>query len=202
MRAVLSDGRRFDAALLRGEDTPARIWHVTVPNGDAVLVGFTVQTKNGRVDRYPERNASCGRKAVGTETGRQSLPAGVTAVVAEPSCLAFFEQGKPSPSLPGPLPGEKLSDLLAAEQPVRWSLGATAWYGYGLAGTARVELRTSNGLTVTMDAVPDPWDQGVTLFAAPIPGGAEFSAGLSITGYDAAGGKLWQDGPGTPATPR
>ncbi|GAA1660604.1 hypothetical protein GCM10009733_067940 [Nonomuraea maheshkhaliensis] len=202
VRAVLSDGRRLDAAFQRGKGTPARIWHVTIPNGDAVLVGFTVRTENGRVDRYPETNPSCGRKAVGTETGRQSLPAGMTAVVAEPSCLAFFEQGKPSPSLPGPLPGEKLSDLLTAERPVRWSYGATAWYGYGPAGTARVELRTSNGLTVTMDAVPDQSDQGVTLFAAPIPKGAEFSAGMSITGYDAAGGKLWQDGPRTPATPR
>ncbi|MFI6627728.1 hypothetical protein ACIBI7_02635 [Nonomuraea fuscirosea] len=202
VRALLSDGRRLDAVFLRGKDTPARIWHVTIPNGDAVLVGFTVKTKNGRLDRYPERNVSCGRKAVGAETGRQSLPAGMTAVVAEPSCLAFFEHGKPSPSLPGPLPGEKLSDLLTADRPVRWSTGATAWYGYGPAGTARVELRTSNGLTVTMDAVADQWDQGVTLFAAPIPKGAEFSAGMSITGYDAAGVKLWQDGPRTPATPR
>ncbi|PRX70280.1 hypothetical protein B0I32_101368 [Nonomuraea fuscirosea] len=38
----------------------------------------------------------------------------------------------------------------------------------------------------------------VTRFAAPIPKGAEFSAGMSITGYDAAGAKLWQDGPRTP----
>ncbi|MEU8395706.1 hypothetical protein AB0C28_10995 [Nonomuraea sp. NPDC048892] len=201
VRAVLSDGRRLDAAFLRGKGTPARIWHVTVPNGDAVLVGFTVRTKDGRVDRYPETNPSCGRKAVGTEAGRQSLAAGVTVLVAEPSCLAFFEHGEPSPSLPGPLPGERLSDLLTAERPVRWSYGATAWYGYGPAGTARVELRTSNGLTVTMDAVPDQWDQGVTLFAAPIPKGAQFAAGMSITGYDAAGTKLWQDGPMTQDKP-
>ncbi|GAA3658572.1 hypothetical protein GCM10022224_022480 [Nonomuraea antimicrobica] len=189
--AVLSDGRRLDAAFLRGKDTPAPIWHVTIPAGDVALAALTVKTKDGRIDRHPQTDPSCARKAAGTEADRQALPAGVTALVVAPSCLAFFENGAPAPGLPGPLPGEKLSDLLTSDRPVYWTYGDTAWYGYASADTAKVELHSSNGLTATAEAVPDRFGQDVALFALPLPEGARFASGTTAIGYDAEGKKLW-----------
>ncbi|GAA2204389.1 hypothetical protein GCM10009850_003340 [Nonomuraea monospora] len=189
--AVLSDGRRVEAAFLRGAGTPAPIWHLTIPNGGVTVAGFTVRPQDGPLERHPEPDRTCGRRAVSVE--RQPLAAGVSAAVAEPSCLAFFfEGGQVDTSMFGPLPGGKLSDLLGAGQPVRWGRGTSTWYGYAPAGTARVELVTSNGLTGTAEAVPDRFGQGVTLFAAPIPEGGELSAGMVIKGFDAGGRQLWK----------
>ncbi|MFB4281685.1 hypothetical protein ACBJ59_40795 [Nonomuraea sp. MTCD27] len=197
VEAVLSDRRRIRAEILRGTGTPAPIWHVTIQTGDVVLGGFSVRKEDGRIERFPETDKGCGRKAVTTETGRQALPAGVTALVVEPSCMAFFENGEPSASLPGPLPGERLSDLLGPDRPLYWAHGAGTWYGYARAGTATIKLVTANGLTTTAEAVPDQWGQGVVLFAAPAPKGGDFSAGMVTTGYGADGEELWQDGPVT-----
>ncbi|MGR6916423.1 hypothetical protein ACU635_19450 [[Actinomadura] parvosata] len=191
--AVLSDGRRVRAAFLRGAGTPAAIWHVTIPNGDVVVSGFTMKPKDGPLERHPEPDRTCGRRAVSAEAGRQPLAAGLSAVVAEPACVAFFEGGQVDTSLPGPLPGEKLSDLLDAGRPVQWRRGTATWYGYALPGTARVELVTSNGRTSTVEAVPDRFGQGVTLFGGPIPEGGEFNAGTVIRGFDADGKQLWRN---------
>ncbi|TYB68615.1 hypothetical protein FXF51_12425 [Nonomuraea sp. PA05] len=188
--AVLSDGRRVEAAFLRGTGAPAPIWHLTIPYGDVTVAAFTLQPQDGPLERHPEPDRTCGRRAVSVE--RQRLAAGVSAVVAEPSCLAFFEGGQVETSLPGPLPGEKLSDLLGPDQPVRWGRGKDTWYGYAPAGTARVELVTSNGLTGTAEAVPDRFGQGVTLFAARIPEGGDLSAGMVVKGFDAGGRQLWK----------
>ncbi|UBU10601.1 hypothetical protein [Nonomuraea gerenzanensis] len=190
--AVLSDGTRVRAGFLRGTGTPAPIWHVTIPRGDVIVSGFTVQPENGPLERHPEPDRTCGRRAAGAE--RQQVAAGVSAAVAAPGCVAFFEGDQVDTSLPGPLPGEKLSGLLDAERPMWWRRGRSTWYGYALPGTARVELVTSNGLTSTATAVPDRFGQGVTLFAGPVPEGGEFSAGMVVKGFDAAGEQLWQSG--------
>ncbi|MFC5829214.1 hypothetical protein [Nonomuraea insulae] len=194
VEAVLSDGRRVRAGFLRGKGAPAAIWHVTIPSGDVVLAGFTVTPQDGPLERYPEAGKSCGRKGVTIDAGRQALPEDMAALVVPPSCLAFFWHGEPTASLAGPLPGEKLSDLLW-DRPAKWTRGAAAWYGYAPKGTTSVHLVTSNGRTATAKAVPDRWGQGVTLFAGPWPEGGDFSAGTYLVGYDAGGAKLWQDGP-------
>ncbi|MFB4264928.1 hypothetical protein [Nonomuraea sp. GTA35] len=192
VEAVLSDGRRLPATFRRGTGTPAPIWYVTIPSSDAEVAGFTMKRKDRPLGLFPETRKDCGQQAMRSDTPRHPLPAGVTALVSEPNCLAFWENDELVMGLAGPLPGTRLSDLLSAEQPVRWGRGTHAWYGYALAGTARIEVTSSNGVTGTAQAAPDPWEQGVALFAAPIPEGADFSAGMVVKGFDAGGKQLWQ----------
>ncbi|MEV0387265.1 hypothetical protein [Nonomuraea sp. NPDC050643] len=195
VEAVLSDGRHVAASFLRGKDTPARIWYVTVPGGDVVVAGFTLKAKGRPLEHIAEYDKGCARKAARSDAPHQRLPAGITALVGEPGCMAFWQNGKVVPALPGPLPGGRLSDLLGPGQVVRWAQHANAWYGYAPGGTAKVEVVTTNGVTVTADGVPDQWGQGVALFAAPTPAGADFSAGTVVTGYDADGKELWRSDP-------
>ncbi|MEQ4721346.1 hypothetical protein [Nonomuraea sp. B19D2] len=193
--AVLFDGRRVRASFLRGTGTPHPVWHVSVPLGTQVG-GFVVKAK-GQPDRQlPEYDKSCGRQAARSETAPTTLPAGVTALV-QPGCAAFWESGEMVPALPGFVPGGKLSGLIDAERPVRWAHGDKAWYGYALAGTAKVEIRMKGGVTGTAEAAPDPWGQGVALFAAAVPKGSDFGTS-ALTGYDAGGKELWRYDPTTP----
>ncbi|MET7327738.1 hypothetical protein [Nonomuraea sp. NPDC005650] len=195
--AVLSDGQRVRASFLRGKDTPRRVWHVSVPLG-AEVGGFIVKMKGKPDKQLPNYDKGCVRRAASSEAAPQTLPAGVTALVT-PSCTTFWENGEVAGALPGPLPGARLGDLLDAEQPVRWAIGKKAWYGYAPAGTAKVELRAKGG-TATAEAVPDAWEQNVTLFAAPALKGADETA--SLTGYDAGGKVLWRYEPPRYPTPK
>jgi hypothetical protein len=185
VEAVLSDGRRIGATFLRGTGTPAPVWHLRAPL-DAELSGFVRRLKGGRDETIPAAGKGCGKKAARSAAPRHPLPAGVTTLL-EGNCLAFWEGGKLVPSLPGPLPGGKLSDLLGPEQPMWSSQGEHAWYGYALPGTA--EIRVKGGVSATAATTPDPWGQGVTMFAASWKG--DFSAKVTFTGYDAGGKELW-----------
>ncbi|MEW1843111.1 hypothetical protein AB0392_34665 [Nonomuraea angiospora] len=186
--AVLNDERRVRASFLRGTGTPHPVWHVSVPRGTEVG-GFIVKAK-GKPDRQvPNYNKACTKRAARSEATPQTLPAGITALLA-PGCAAFWENGEMVAALPGPLPGARLSDLLDAERPVQWISHKTAWYGYALAGTAKVEFRMKDGATATAEAVPDAWGQNVTLFAAPAPKGGDET--VALTGYDAGGKQLWR----------
>lgn len=102
----------------------------------AVLVSEEHRELLAAVDRPPRRQ----REALVLRyrldlSERENVIMGIARADVARVTFAFPGGGKPSPSLPGPLPGERLSDLLTAERPVRWSTGAstgaTAWYGYG-----------------------------------------------------------------------
>ncbi|SEG31586.1 hypothetical protein SAMN05444920_102555 [Nonomuraea solani] len=194
IEAVLGDGRKVPAAFLRGKGTPASIWHVTVPGGEVKVAGFLLKVKDRPSRSIPVAGNDCASTAARSDAARQRLAAGISALVSEPSCLAFWQNDRLIPSLEGPLPGGKLSDMLGTGQRVQWRLGANTWYGYAPAGTVTVKAVTTNGVTVTADAVPDQWGQGVTLFAAATPEGADFSAGTVVTGHDAGGEELWRSG--------
>ncbi|MBE1585711.1 hypothetical protein ACFPOI_46580 [Nonomuraea angiospora] len=189
--AVLSDGRQIRGSFLRGTGAPRPVWHVGVPLG-AEVGGFLMKLKNKPVKQVPIYAKDCARQAARSDTTRHTLPAGVTTLLA-PNCVAFWERGEVMPSLPGPLPGGKLSDLLDEERPTRWIDGYKSWYGYALAGTVKVEATMKNGITATADAAPDPWGQGVALFAAPKPTAKEFTgSNVVLKGYGADGKELWR----------
>ncbi|TMR94248.1 hypothetical protein [Nonomuraea basaltis] len=189
VEAVLSDGRRVRAEFLRGEGAPLRVWHASVPR-DAEVGGYVLKVHGRAARPVPTFDKACGRQDASSEAGRLALPAGITAHLSG-SCMAFWEAGKMVPGLPGPVPGRKLSEQFDARWPAYWSHGKRAWYGYAPAGTAKVVLALKRGGTATAEAVPDPWGQGVTLFAALTPKGADFGEGATLTGYGADGKELW-----------
>ncbi|MFI9835887.1 hypothetical protein ACIHFD_02560 [Nonomuraea sp. NPDC051941] len=190
VEAVLYDGRRVRASFLRDTGAPYPVWHVSVPRGTEVG-GFVMKAKGKPDQQVPKYSKSCTKRAERSEAARQTLPAGITALLV-PGCMAFWENGEAAP-LPGPLPGARLSDVLDAARPVQWISNEKAWYGYAPAGTVKVELRMKGGATATAEAVPDAWGQNVTLFAAPVPKGApKGGETVALTGYDAGGKELWR----------
>lgn len=189
VEAVLSDGRRVRAEFLRGEGAPQRVWHVSVPLG-AQVAGYTLKVRGQAARPIPGFTKACGRNVASSESDRLALSEGVAAYLSG-ACLAFWEDGEMVPSLPGPVPGGKLGDLLDARRPAYWSHGDRAWYGYAPAGTAKVVITFTAGASATAQAVPDPWGQGVTLFAGRTPKGADFGEVAVLKGYGADGNELW-----------
>ncbi|MFC4009783.1 hypothetical protein ACFOY2_21320 [Nonomuraea purpurea] len=192
IEAVLADGRRVRAEFLRGKDTPVRIWYVKLPF-DADLLAFSRKVKGESQEKIERFDKGCDRRATISEAPRLSLPANVSALLTDRGCVAFWEGGEIVHSLPGPLPGVKLSQLFGPERKLWYGNGNNAWYGYAPAGTVKVTATMENGVTVTAETTPDPWGQGVAFFAGPKTEGADFSAGMTITGYDADGKELWRD---------
>jgi hypothetical protein len=190
VEAVLSDGRRVRAEFFRGDGAPQRVWHVAVPL-DAEVGGYVMKARDAAAKPIPERDKACGRQATGSDAGRLTLDTGVTALLSG-NCVAFWENGEMGVALPGPVPGWKLSDLLDAERPAYWAGAGHAWYGYAPAGTAKVEITMKGGATATARAVPDPWGQGVTVFAGPKPAGGYWGPAATLTGYGADGKELWR----------
>ncbi|GAA3260679.1 hypothetical protein [Nonomuraea helvata] len=191
--AVLSDGRQIRGSFLRGTGTPRPVWYVNVPLG-AEVGGFLMKLKDKPVKQVPIYTKDCARQAARSDATHHTLPAGVTALLT-PDCVAFWEGSEVVPSLPGPLPDGKLSDLLDQERPTRWIDGEKTWYGYALAGTVKVVATRKNGTTATADAAPDPWGQDVALFAAR-ESARKFTVGdVVLKGYDADGKELWRKDP-------
>ncbi|MGI5288683.1 hypothetical protein ACQEVF_35800 [Nonomuraea polychroma] len=189
VEAVLSDGRRVRAEFLRGEGTPLPFWHVSVPL-DAEVGGYVLKVQGQAARPVATFDKACGRQASASEADRLALSAGITAYLSG-SCMTFWEDGELVPALPGPVPGAKLSAQFDARRPAYWSHGDNAWYGYAPAGTAKVVITLKVGGTATAAAVPDPWGQGVTLFAGLTPKGTDFGEGATLTGYDAHGKEVW-----------
>ncbi|MCK2217387.1 hypothetical protein MF672_026885 [Actinomadura sp. ATCC 31491] len=189
VEAVLSDGSRVRAAFLRPEGAPGRLWHVAVPLG-ARVGGYLVRTRGAEPRAVPVVDKTCGRTVSAAEPGGVSLPADVTARL-NGSCLAFREGGELVPALPGPVPGSRLSEQFGGRFPAYWAHGERAWYGYAPAGTAKVVITWKGGGRAEAAATPDPWGQGVALFAGQGPEGADY-AETRLTGYGAGGEELWQ----------
>ncbi|MFI6496344.1 hypothetical protein [Nonomuraea typhae] len=191
--AVTADGTRLPAALVPVKGGPAPVWAIRYPR-DTEIAAFAVREKGRELERIVMMDRSCW-KADRPEGRGQTLAGGVSAHISAPSCLHFWKDGKPQPGSFDRLPGTALRHVLGKERPVQWSEAKGVWYGFALAGTARVEGVSKTG-RVSAQTVPDPWGHGVVLFAAPTP--AEVAKkglnwpGLSFTGYAADGSVLWE----------
>ncbi|WP_157245898.1 hypothetical protein [Nonomuraea typhae] len=191
--AVTADGTRLPAAIVPVKGGPAPVWAVRYPRGTKIAA-FAFREKGRELERIVMMDRSCW-KADRPEGAGQALPGGVSAHISAPSCLHFWKDGKAQPGSFDRLPGTTLRHVIGKERPVQWSEAKGVWYGFALAGTARVEGVSRTG-RVSARTVPDPWGHGVVLFAAPTPEEVTKKGlnwpDLSLTGYAADGSVLWE----------
>ncbi|MGN9844688.1 hypothetical protein ACTMTI_41830 [Nonomuraea sp. H19] len=198
--AVLKDGTRIHGSFLSAPGAPARAWYVKYPYGTQIAA-HVFKVKGRQLEQVWHTRHDCwGAKP---SQGRpHALTRGITALLHVNNCLLFAKGSKRLPGYSEPVPGGKLRDILAAEHPLEWVQHKTDWYGFTLPGTARVEVALKGGGTATADTVPDPWGQGVLLFAGAVPEKAGKPGiswpGLRFTGYDAAGQVVWTYKPRSP----
>jgi hypothetical protein len=200
--AVLPDGRRLPAAFLSAKGAPARIWYVK-HTLDTRIAAFAIKEKGKQLERVTLTRHDCWE--VKQQEGRgHAMAQGITAVLHAGNCVRFWKDGKALPGSYEPIPGGKLSAMIAAERPLQWGQEKTDWYGFALPGTARVEVTLQDGgtATATAERTPDPWGQGVVLFAGTVPEKAGkrgiFWRGMRFTGFDEAGRVLWTYEPKEP----
>ncbi|TMR16484.1 hypothetical protein ETD86_25075 [Nonomuraea turkmeniaca] len=190
--AVLSDGRRIHGAFASAPGAPARVWYVRYPYGTEIAA-HVFKVRGRQLEQVWHTRHDCW-EATPSEGRAHALPRGITAALLEENCVRFWK-GKKSLGGFEPIPGGTLKDLIAAERPLEWRQLNTDWHGFTLPGTARVEVALKGGGTATADTMPDPWGQGVVMFAGPVPEKAGKQGimwpGLRFTGYDAAGRVVW-----------
>ncbi|MDP4509170.1 hypothetical protein [Nonomuraea turcica] len=192
--AVLKDGRRIRGAFVSAPGAPARVWYVRYPYGTDVAA-FAFKVKGRQLEQVSHTRHDCW-EADRSQGRAHALPRGtITAVLFPDNCTRFWKGNQQLPGTFEPIPGGKLSDMIAAERPLEWAQHKTDWYGFTLPGTARVEVKLKGGDTATADTMPDPWGQGVLMFVGPVPEKAGKPGiiwpGLRFTGYDAAGRVVW-----------
>ncbi|MEV6151668.1 hypothetical protein AB0L53_15110 [Nonomuraea sp. NPDC052129] len=200
--AVLEDGRRLPATLTRGKDLPAPVWWVRYPR-DAKVRAFAYKVRGKQIEQVDlTRRGWCWEDKKPLDAGHV-FPGGLTANLHDGTCVKWWKDGKEQPGSFQPAPGGKLSDMIAVpELPLQWAGGREEWYGFTVPGTAKVDVTLKGGGRLTASTVPDPWDQGVLLFAGPVPkavGNQGLSwPGMRFTGYGADGGVLWTYEPKEP----
>ncbi|MBT2227216.1 hypothetical protein [Nonomuraea sp. NEAU-A123] len=192
--AVLEDGRRLPATLIRGKDLPAPVWWVKYPL-DAKIGAFTYKVRGKQLEQIRLSRQWCWGDKKPLDAGHV-FDGGLTADLHDGSCVKWWKDGKEQPGSFQPAPGGKLSDLVAApERPLNWSSHLGQWYGFTLPGTAKVDVTLKGGRHATASTVPDPWGQGVVLFAGTVPKADTkqglFWPGMRFTGYAADGRVLW-----------
>ncbi|MEU7852607.1 hypothetical protein [Nonomuraea sp. NPDC049141] len=192
--AVLEDGRRLPATLMRGKDLPAPVWWVKYPR-DAKIGAFAYKVRGKQIEQLDRHREWCWSDNKPLDAGHV-FDGGLTANLHDGACIKWWKNGKEQPSSFQPAPGGKLSDLIAApELPLKWSANKGQWYGFTVPGTAKVDITLKEGGRATANTVPDPWGQGVLLFAGPAPEAAIrqglFWPGVRFTGYGADGRVLW-----------
>jgi hypothetical protein len=203
IEAVMEDGRRLPATLMRGKDLPAPVWWVRYPR-DAKLGAFVYKVRGKQLEQVESRQRSwCWDDKKPLDAGHV-FAGGLTAHLYADACVKWTKDGKEQPGSFQPAPGGKLSDMIAApELPLKWSSHKGQWYGFTLPGTAKVDITLKDGGHATASTVPDPWGQGVRLFAGPVPEAATkqglFWPGVRLTGYGADGRVLWTYEPKEPS---
>ena len=199
--AVLEDGRRLPATLIRGKDLPAPVWWVKYPL-DAKVGAFAYKVRGKQIEQIRLSRQWCWDDKKPLDAGHV-FDGGLTANLHDGSCVKWWKDGKEQPGSFQPAPGGKLSDLIAApELPLKWSSHLGRWYGFTLAGTAKVDVTLNGGGHAAASTVPDPWGQGVMLFAGTVPKADTkqglFWPGIRFTGYTADGSVLWTYEPKEP----
>lgn len=193
--AVLDDGRRLPATLMRGKDLPAPVWWVRYPR-DAKLGAFVYKVRGKQLEQiWLNHLGWCWEDKKPLDAGHV-FDSGLTASLHDGTCIKWWKDGKEQFGSFQAAPGGKLSDLIAApERPLRWSSRQGEWYGFTLPGTAKVDITLKGGGHATASTVPDPWGQGVLLFAGTAPEADTkrglFWMGMRFTGYAADGRVLW-----------
>ncbi|NRQ30581.1 hypothetical protein HII36_01800 [Nonomuraea sp. NN258] len=191
--AVLPDGRRIPARFLTVPGGPARVWYVRHPL-TAEIAAYAIEQKGRRLEdvHFTEPRCRPAKQADGRADGQaHALDSGVTAVLQEGNCATFWKDGRSLPNSFETIPGGRLADTIADERPIRWSSDGDLWYGFTLAGTARIEITLPGGGTGTAVTVPDPWGQGVALFSGSRSDGDTFVPGMTFTGYGPDGAVKW-----------
>ena len=190
------------ATLTRGKDLPAPVWWVRYPR-DAKVRAFAYKVRGKQIEQVDlTRRGWCWEDKKPLDAGHV-FPSGLTANLHDGTCVKWWKDGKEQPGSFQAVPGGKLSDMIAApELPLQWSASRQEWYGFTVPGTAKVDVTLKGGGRLTASTVPDPWDQGVLLFAGPVPkavGNQGLSwPGMRFTGYGADGGVLWTYEPKEP----
>ncbi|MEU7744180.1 hypothetical protein [Nonomuraea sp. NPDC049158] len=193
--AVLEDGRRLPATLTRVKDLPAPVWWVRYPS-DAKVSAFAYKVRGKQLEQVDlTRPGWCWGDNKPLDAGHV-FPGGLTAHLYADTCVKWTKDGKEQPDSFQAVPGGKLSAMIAApELPLQWSASREEWYGFTVPGTAKVDVTLKGGGRLTASTVPDPWDQGVLLFAGPVPKAVGKQGlswpGMRFTGYGADGGVLW-----------
>lgn len=191
--AILPDGRRIPAEIVRAKGAPAAVWAIRYPT-NTKIAAIAYQIKGKQLEQLWMEDHSCWEieKPEGTPA---QLPGGLSATLHPGNCLKVWKDGKNRPGIFEAPPGGTLRDLLASDRPLRWVQDREDWYGIALPGTARIEATLKNGAMVTATTVPDPWKQGVVLFSGSVPKAIAKEGmsqpGQKITGYSADGRVLW-----------
>ncbi|MEU4228012.1 hypothetical protein AB0F17_27295 [Nonomuraea sp. NPDC026600] len=200
--AVLEDGRRLPATLMRGKDLPAPVWWVRYPR-DAKLGAFAFKVRGKQLEQVDLNHRGwCWEDNKPLDAGHV-FDGGLTANLHDGACVKWAKDGKARAGSFQPVPGGKLSDLIAApELPLQWAQDREDWYGFTLPGTAKVDVTLKGGGRATASTTPDPWGQGVLLFAGPVPDAVAKRGlswpGMRFTGYSADGRVLWTYEPKEP----
>ncbi|MEV1176326.1 hypothetical protein [Nonomuraea sp. NPDC049784] len=198
--AVLRDGRRIHGTFVSAPGAPARVWYVKYPYGTDVAA-HVFKVKGRQLETVYRTSYDCW-EAKALQGRGHALPRGITATLVMDNCVRFWKGAKELPGAYEPIPGGKLSTMLAPERPLQWGQEKTDWYGFTLPGTAKVTVTLKGGgtATATVETVPDPWGQGVMLFTGAVPekeGKQGISwPGMRFTGYDADGHVMWTYRPG------
>ncbi|GAA3539171.1 hypothetical protein GCM10022419_018980 [Nonomuraea rosea] len=192
--AVLPDGRRLSTWFVSGKGAPARVWYFNHLMSTRIAA-FAIKLKGRQLERIVPIRHDC--LEVKQQEGQgHTMTQGITAVLHAGNCVRFWKDGK-APVSYEPIPGGKLSAMIAAERPLQWGQVKGDWYGFALPGTARIEVTLQDGgtATATAERTPDPWGQGVVLFAGTVPEKAGKRGiswpGMRFTGFDEAGRELW-----------
>ncbi|MEV0229361.1 hypothetical protein [Nonomuraea sp. NPDC050786] len=196
--AVLRDGRRIHGGFVSAPGAPARVWYVKYPYGTDVAA-HVVKVKGRQLESVYLTSHDCWEAKAPQGRGHP-LTRGITAALVMDNCVRFWKGAKELPGAYEPIPGGKLSSMLAPERPLQWGQEKTDWYGFTLPGTAKVTVTLKGGGTATAETVPDPWGQGVMLFSGAVPEKAGRPGitwpGMRFTGYDAGGRVVWTYRPG------
>lgn len=189
--AVTSDGRRIPSTVHQVDGAPYPIWMVTYPR-DVEVAGFAFAKKGSDVEEIHLVDPVDCWDVAPPASGGQALPNGVTAYLRQDENCLQFVKGKDDQEFDR-LPGAKLSTMVGAGRPVRWTWFKNAWYGFATAETARVEATLKDGARLTADTVPDAWGEGVAMFAGSFP--AKGPEAKELVGYARDGSELWRYDP-------
>jgi hypothetical protein len=198
--AVMEDGTRVHGTVTRGKDTPYPLWWVAYPR-DRQRAALAFKVRGKQLEQVEITGHWCWDDQKPISTG-QIFDGGLTANLHAGSCLKWWRNGKEQGGAFEPTPGGKLSGMIAAgELPLKWGQDRGFFYGFTLPDTAKVDVTLKDGGRATAETVPDPWGQGVRLFAGPVPKKVANQGlwweGMRFIGYAADGRVLWTYEPTT-----
>ncbi|MFI7633638.1 hypothetical protein [Nonomuraea sp. NPDC049400] len=179
---VTKGGQEFPGTVRSLDGAPYRLWTVTYPAQEAMSMIRIADVKGKSLGQWS-------RDGMAPPTGQpisapMELPQGV-------SVRPY--RSKEGPELIWSRHGAQVGQhVLTAAGPV---VGTTMQEGLIIGSArkdvARIELSFDGGSTASIGTRPDPWNLGVTLFAAANPSD-DPAEGYRIAAYDASGKEVWR----------